>query len=98
MIFHDQELLYESKVKLRLDLLSQVKVHLQSRYFRMQWVDAVLDCCSQRDVVDDDASFLCSCIYNLQAETLSIEQIFVIELSFIFNSFVVGVRVVLNEL
>jgi len=64
----------------------------------MQGIDAVLDCCSQRDVVDDDASFLCSCIYNLQAETLSIEQIFVIELSFIFNSFVVGVRVVLNEL
>ena len=64
----------------------------------MQGIDAVLDCCSQRDVVDDNASFLCSCIYNLQAETLSIEQIFVIELSFIFNSLVVGVRVVLNEL
>lgn len=78
MIFHDQELLCESKVKLRLDFLSQVKVYLQSRYFRMQWIDAVLDCCSQRDVVDDDASFLCGCIYDLQAEALGVEQIFII--------------------
>ena len=44
----------------------------------MQGVDAVLDRCSQEDVIDDDAGLLCCGIYNLQAEALRVEQIFII--------------------
>ena len=78
MVFNDQELLCQSEVELSLNFLGQVEVYLQSRYFRMQGVDAVLDCCSKEDVVDDDAGLSCCGIYDLQAEALRVEQIFII--------------------